>query len=624
MALSTSIAALYAAPLMRLAGYYSAQVDPCNIPDHARLGQGAPVTALRSVLRLPAPVVGALLQCLQPRLQIFYKSGIGAIVDVLKFVGVILEIVELPVSAIVLDVLVRLCPHRLEGSWVAGAGFGHAAGPGLAFLAFARFIPTFTLICLVFALVCTPGALVRRQPLQEDGRAPGGVFSSQQRRQRASVGQELYAGQVRKRRGEVRIDNQPLCRRSGGHPWSPHKERHTSGLLVGAILCRLDAVLAPEPAVVGGEEDVGVLQLPGRLELLHERAHHLIHRQHRLQALAVVIVYVGSFFLRAGLSLSYRRGVVGGGLLVEGGRPGSLLLSEGSLVALRGSRGAVWGRRSYIGEERLVLRGRSPDEVSRFFGEDVGEEVLFLAAVGDYLAVLVDPVVVELLSVQLAVPLIPTGRDVGRITGWIAVEVLAEEGGLVATLLQACSDRILLQPLVAKLLEAPIGGLVALYAAGVGVEAGEDGGPRGAAQRLAGEGSLEGGALLGQQGAQVGHLLSGGVVQIVGENEDHVGPVGYLLCSRGRHERRRATGGEQGCQESQRGEQRRPRRSRSQERRFTPEPHPWQRSAQCAARLFSLRSRRELYRRFVQEFLLDTQRDRHQVFLSVPRSGKGC
>src|SRR5919112_3535365 len=200
MALSTSIAALYAAPLTRIAGYYSAQVDPCNILDHARLGQGAPVTALRSVLRLPAPVVGALLQCLQPRLQIFYKSGIGAIVDVLKFVGVILEIVELPVSAIVLDVLVRLCPHRPEGPWVAGAGFGHAAGPGLAFLAFTRFILTFTLGCLVFALVfalaCTPGALVRRQPLQEDGRAPGGVLSNEQRRQRASVGQELYAGQV--------------------------------------------------------------------------------------------------------------------------------------------------------------------------------------------------------------------------------------------------------------------------------------------------------------------------------------------------------------------------------------------------------------------------------------------
>src|SRR5919112_4117582 len=200
MALSTSIAALYAAPLRRLAGYYSAHGDPSNIPGYARLGQGAPVTALRSVLRSPAPVFGALLQCLQPRLQVFDKSGIGAIVDVLEFVGVIMQIVEFPVSAIVLDVLVRLCPHRPEGSWVAVAGFGHAAGPGLAFLTFAGFILTFTFICLVFALVfalaCTPGALVRRQPLQEDGRAPGGVLSNEQRRQRASVGQELYAGQV--------------------------------------------------------------------------------------------------------------------------------------------------------------------------------------------------------------------------------------------------------------------------------------------------------------------------------------------------------------------------------------------------------------------------------------------
>src|SRR5919112_545337 len=454
MALSTSIAALYAAPLRRLAGYYSAHGDPSNIPGYARLGQGAPVTALRSVLRSPTPVVGALLQCLQPRLQVVDKSGIGAIVDVLEFVGVILEIVELPVSAIVLDVLVRLCPHRPEGSWVAGAGFGHAAGPGLAFLTFARFILTFTLICLVFALACTPGALVRRQPLQEDRRAPGGVLSNEQRRQRASVGQELYAGQVRKRRGEVRIDHQLLCRGSGGHPWSPHKERHTSGLLVGAVLCRLGAVLAPEPAVVGGEEDVGVLQLPGRLELLHERAHHLIHRQHRLQALAVVIVDLGDLFVGEAFGLLSPGGLVGDVLLVEGGRPGSLLLSEGSLVTLRRGRGAVWGRRSYIGEERLVLRGRSPDEVGRFFGEDVGEEVLFLAAVGGYLAVLVYVVVVELLLIQLAVPLVPAGRDVGRITGGIAIQVLAEEGSLVALLLQADGYSILLVPLGDELLKA--------------------------------------------------------------------------------------------------------------------------------------------------------------------------
>ena len=57
------------------------------------------------------------------------------------------------------------------------------------------------------------------------------------------------------------------------------------------------------------------------------------------------------------------------------------------------------GGGGHVGEEGLVLRRRPPHEVGRFFGEDVGEEVLFLAAVGDYLAVLVYVVVVELLLI---------------------------------------------------------------------------------------------------------------------------------------------------------------------------------------------------------------------------------
>src|ERR687894_37627 len=109
------------------------------------------------------------------------------------------------------------------------------------------------------------------------------------------------------------------------YPRSSDEERHAGTLLVRAVLPGAYAVFASEPAVVGGEDYVGVLKLPGRLQLLHERAHHLIHRQHRLQALAVVIVYVGSFFLRDGLSLSYRRWRVRGVLPPGGGRPAGLL-----------------------------------------------------------------------------------------------------------------------------------------------------------------------------------------------------------------------------------------------------------------------------------------------------------
>jgi hypothetical protein len=83
--------------------------------------------------------------------------------------------------------------------------------------------------------------------------------------------------------------------------------------------------------------------------------------------------------------------------------------------------------------------------------------------------------------------------------GWVilavVVQVLAEEGSPVALHLQANGDGILLASLFAELLEAPVWGIVACYAVVVGVEAGENGRPRGTTQRVTGEGVLEGGPL---------------------------------------------------------------------------------------------------------------------------------
>jgi hypothetical protein len=61
--------------------------------------------------------------------------------------------------------------------------------------------------------------------------------------------------------------------------------------------------------------------------------------------------------------------------------------------------------------------------------------------------------------------------------------------------LQPDGDRALLVPLGAELLEAPVRRRVASYVMVVGVKADEDGCPRGATQRIADEGVLEGGSL---------------------------------------------------------------------------------------------------------------------------------
>ena len=65
----------------------------------------------------------------------------------------------------------------------------------------------------------------------------------------------------------------------------------------------------------------------------------------------------------------------------------------------------------------------------------------------------------------------------------------------------------------------------------VGVEAGENGRPRGTTQRVAGEGVVEGGSVFHQQGAQLRQLPGRGRVQIVGKDEDYVGSSGSFSLS---------------------------------------------------------------------------------------------
>src|SRR5215210_6993229 len=66
-------------------------------PRHRDLQTRQPVTvwllpeecrALRGVLGLPAPFLGATLETLQPRLQVFKERGIGTLVYVVHLVGV--------------------------------------------------------------------------------------------------------------------------------------------------------------------------------------------------------------------------------------------------------------------------------------------------------------------------------------------------------------------------------------------------------------------------------------------------------------------------------------------------------------------------------------------------------
>src|SRR5215211_6916667 len=208
-------------------------------------------------------------------------------------------------------------------------------------------------------------------------------------------------------------------------------------------------MLALLEAVIRGKEDVGVLQLSGCLKFLYKRGDHLVDRQHRLQALLVELIDLREVFIGKGIPASDARRLVRDVLLVEGWGTRGLLVGKGALMTLCRGRWWVGSGGGHVGEEGLLLWRRSSDEVCDLLGEDVGVEVLFLVAVGDHLAVLVDVVIVEALCCSfsflvghLGVPLVPAGWDVGRVVRdwrlvliWVLVEVLAEKGGAVAALL---------------------------------------------------------------------------------------------------------------------------------------------------------------------------------------------
>ena len=70
----------------------------------------------------------------------------------------------------------------------------------------------------------------------------------------------LLAGDVEDRRRNVLKAGDPAVGRSGGKAGSSHDQRHSGRRLVRDTLAPLDPMLSVHVAVVGGEDDVGVVK----------------------------------------------------------------------------------------------------------------------------------------------------------------------------------------------------------------------------------------------------------------------------------------------------------------------------------------------------------------------------
>ena len=261
-------------------------------------------------------------------------------------------------------------------------------------------------------------------------------------------------------------------------------------------------MLAVELPVVGGEDDVGVVELAEPLELVDEVGDAPVDVQQGLELALVALLDAG----RAGRTDRPERpdrlGLVADVGLVVVRRSGQGLPLERAHVLRRGHRagGAPPGAplrnlvRRGVGDvevEGLVRRGVARDEVQRLAGHHVTLVVRGRAAVRYDRPVLVELVVVDLLFVrERCVPLVPAWRDQRRVAKPVAVEVLADLPRAVAGRLQPDRERVgRVEELEPRARGHPMV---------VGVLTGEIGRARGTAEREVDEEVAESRALVGE------------------------------------------------------------------------------------------------------------------------------
>src|SRR5215212_6617380 len=177
-----------------------------------------------------------------------------------------------------------------------------------------------------------------------------------------------------------------------------------------------------------------------------------------------------------------------------------------------------------VHEERSILAFLAPHEVLGEARERVIE--VGVSLVGDQL-----PVLVQLCFPHDPVPFVPPCRYVFALMVAVTVEVLAEQGRLVARFVEPGGQRGSLASQVAERYETPDRRAVTPDQMVVRVLPGQDSGPGGTAERIGNEGVIEGLTLVGHVRLYGWHLRGRRSVQVVGEYKYNVGTARRYLVS---------------------------------------------------------------------------------------------
>ena len=351
-------------------------------------------------------------------------------------------------------------------------------------------------------------------------------------------------------------------------------------------------MLPEEVAVVGGERHDRLVELAARLERRDRLLHLVVDDRERLGALAGGLEEAGLLGGVEWRQLADEEGLVadvvlpgrarrlgedrvepathlrgpGGGLEPRGGTVVALdRLGVVGLAGLAVVRGDVVGPE----EEGSVVSGVVRDDLAAQVAEHVG---LVATRLEVELAVVVERGVEEAVraavlvgevrpraAVDGAAPVRPARRDVRRRgrraavrrrLGAVPVEVLAEEDGVVADLLQPDRKSVgVLEHLEAPWLR------VRPHLVVVGVEAGEERRPRRAAERVGREAVLEGDARVGEQCPGLGHVDELVLAHVVHGDHDDVGLSGRERGGIGGRRARCGSGGTRSAGGTPSGEQ---------------------------------------------------------------------
>ena len=359
--------------------------------------------------------------------------------------------------------------------------------------------------------------------LDQDGLPPVlGPLSVPQRGETVPVDAlaDFEPGQCLERGRQVDVGRELADRAPGRNVRAADDQGHMDVGVIGRLLSRCQPVLAHVVAVVGAENEVGVLGHAFGPQFALDTADHVVDGKVGLDPLAVNAGDARLLRGRERLALAQpgrrgdRQGVVGGVLRV-------LQIRSGVRVPRRRDIRSVRSERGHLEHERLVRRGGRGDERRGPGREHVGQVVVRCVPVIAHFAVLVERVVELPVTVARHIPSVPARRD--RVGGGVAVEVLAHQRGAVAGLLQRHRERLRLVAVgVVGLVPAVVTG-VGEYPVVVGVLAGEDRRTRRAAQRIDDVVMRERQPGLLQR-KHVRHVADQVPGQVVGEDEDEVRP----------------------------------------------------------------------------------------------------